>query len=71
MRDKAFEKKVFDYIKLHEHENIDLVNICIHFYTEHEKVVNTISTLRKLGYVGKQGITTLYYKYIIIKEYEN
>ena len=72
LRNKELELLIYNYIKEHENDHIDIVDLACAFPSNGgEKLLNTISSLRVNGYIEKVNASSIYYYYIIIKDYEN
>ena len=71
MRDKELEEKVYNYIKEHEQDNVDMVDIiCAISNYGGIKLLDTIGDLRVNNFIDRVNLTAIYYKYVILKPYE-
>ena len=71
MRDKELEEKVYNYIKEHEEDNVDIVDVvCAISDYGGIKILDTISDLRVNKFIDRVDIVGNYYKYVILKPYE-
>ena len=72
MRNKELEEKVYNYIKEHEKDNVDIVDIvCAIPNYGGERILNTINDLRINKFIDRVDIVSTYYKYVILRPYEN
>ena len=71
MRNKELELFIYNYIKDHESDHIDIVDlVCIFPSKNKDKILDTINTLRINKYIDRISIG-IYYYYKILRNYED
>ena len=71
MRNKELELLIYNYIKEHESDAIDIVDLVCAFPSKGgDKLLDTINTLRTNKYIDRVAIG-IYYYYKILRPYEN
>lgn len=71
MRNKELELLIYNYIKDHESDHIDIVDlVCVFSSKNKDKILDTINTLRINKYIDRISIG-IYYYYKILRNYED
>lgn len=71
MRNLELELLIYNYIKEHESDHIDLVDLlCVFPSKGGERILDTINILRTNKYIDRVAIG-IYYYYKILRPYEN
>ena len=71
MRNKELELLIYNYIKDHESDHIDIVDlVCVFSSKNKDKILDTINTLRINKYIDRISIG-IYYYYKILRDYED
>ena len=71
MINKEIELLIYNYIKDHESDHIDIVDLlCVFSSKNKDKILDTINTLRINKYIDRISIG-IYYYYKILRNYED